>query len=132
VLATLVWKKRRILAGGEDAMAKSKMHGIIERIGAESLASHLREQIQADQRRIAVHYSSVDGMSYPHNLLGEMEKLLAEHDCNAIKEKIKCWRQWIDDTEKVQQMMRRTLGDVEAFIRFYQEANGFDLMGSEE
>ena len=107
-------------------MAKRKMHEIIERIGAESLANHLCEQIQADQRKIAVHYSSVDGMSYPHNLLGEMEKLLAEHEYATIGEKIQCWRRWIDDTEKVQQMMERTLVLVEAFVLFYQEANGFE------
>jgi len=107
-------------------MAKNSMSRMIESIGAESLAAHLREEIQRNQRDIAMHYSNVDGMSYPNNLLGEMEELLAQRDYPAITSKIESWQRWLDDSRRVREMLERTLILIESFVVFYRAENGLD------
>lgn len=102
-------------------MAESAgMKVIIERIAAESQATHLRNRILDDQRRIADHYSGVDGMQYPNNLLGEMQELLAGRAYHEIDEKVQCLHRWIDGAQTVQRMLERTLVLIEEFVIFYR------------
>jgi len=105
-------------------MTKDPMKQLVETIGAGSLAAHICTLIVENQRAIAEHYAGVDGMQYPGNLLGEMEQLLSARNPRAIKEKIGCWRRWIDDTARIQKMLERTLILIEAFVIFYQAENG--------
>ena len=105
-------------------MPKDLMKDLLETIGAGSFATHIREQIIADQRAIAEHYSSMDGMQYPDNLLGAMEQLLSTRKYHAIENNIECWRNWIDDTARIQKMLERTLVLIEAFLIFYRAENG--------
>ena len=105
-------------------MPKDLMKDLLETIGAGSFATHICEQIIADQRAIAEHYSSMDGMQYPSNLLGEMEQLLSTREYRAIQDKINSWRRWIDDTARIQKMLERTLVLIEAFLIFYRAENG--------
>ena len=100
------------------------MKQLVETIGAGLLAAHICTLIVENQRAIAEHYAGVDGMQYPGNLLGEMEQLLSARNPRAIKEKIGCWRRWIDDTARIQKMLERTLILIEAFVIFYQAENG--------
>ena len=105
-------------------MPKDPMKQLVETIGAGSLASHICAQIVENQRAIAEHYAGMDGMQWPDNLLGQMRELLSARNAHAIKEKIGCWRRWIEDTARIQKMLERTLVLIEAFVIFYQAENG--------
>ena len=100
------------------------MRNLIETIGRGSFAAHIREQIMDNQRAVAVHYASMDGMQWPDNLLGQMVELLSSQDGRAVERKIENWRTWIEGMATVQKMLERTLVLVEAFLIFYQTENG--------
>ena len=105
-------------------MPKDPMKQLVETIGAGSLAAHICAQIVENQRAVATHYADMDGMSYPRNLLGEMEELLSTRRYHAIQDKIDSWRRWIEGTAEIQKMLERTMVLIEAFLIFYRVENG--------
>lgn len=87
-------------------------------IGVDWFASHLIETITELQRQIATHNSDTNGMTWPNNLLGQMETSIRNQEYQDITQLIAHWREWVENSRKVQESILNTLILIETFLAF--------------
>lgn len=102
------------------------LEDITEQLGRGWFTAHLLHKITALQRQVAIHHADMNGMTWPSNLLGQMETALEQQDYTETTSLILQWKEWVEDSKEIQDAIWRTLILIESFIEFHTAENKDD------
>lgn len=92
---------------------------------AARMAELLAARVLEDQRNIAFMLAQIEAMTWPENILGQMQDYLERRDYEKIENMLREWEKFRQsDLPQVQEIMEKTATLIQGFVEFFKQTNG--------